>query len=405
MREKIVTGIDVGSSQVTCIIGHRAEDEQLPTVVGVGMVEGSGLRRGVVTDVEETVRAIKAAAEEAERMAGLSVDAAYVSVNGQHINAVNNRGLIAITRSHDDIGPDDVLRVIDTAQALSMPPNHEIIHVIPRTFAVDGQGGIKDPVGMTGSRLEVDAHIITGSTPFLKNLRRVVNQANVQIADLVLAPLAASKAVLSKKQKELGVALLDIGAGTTGLIVFEEGDIYHSAVLPVGASDITNDLGIVLKTSLEIAEKLKLEHGIASPVGLSDRETIDLTRYDKREEQVVSRRFLAEIIDARLSEIFNMVRSELRKVNREGKLPAGVVLSGGAAKMPGIVDSAKQHLQLPSQVGFPLELRGMIDRLDDPRYTTAVGLMLWGMDEGENKYFASEISFGSLISKIRNLFK
>ena len=400
-----MTGIDVGSSQVTCIIGHRVEDEQLPTVVGVGMVEGSGLRRGVVTDVEETVRAIRAAVEEAERMAGLSADAAYVSVNGQHIHALNNKGIIAIARSHDEIGPDDVLRVIETAQALSIPSNHEVVHVIPRTFTVDSQPGIKDPVGMTGNRLEVDAHVITGSTPFLKNLRRVVEQANVQVADFVLAPLAASKAALSKKQKELGVALIDIGAGTTGLVVFEEGDIYHSVILPVGASDITNDLGIVLKTSLEVAEKLKLEHGIASPVGLSDREMIDLAKYDKKEEQVVSRRFLAEIVDARLSEIFNMVRKELREINRDGKLPAGVVLGGGAAKMPGIIDSAKQHLQLPAQVGFPLELRGMIDRLDDPRYTTAIGLMLWGMDEGESKYFTPEISLSSLISRIRNLFK
>lgn len=405
MREKISTGIDVGSSQVTCVIGHREENEQMPTVVGVGMVEKSGLRRGIVTDVEETVRSIVAAVQEAERMAGVSTDAAFISVNGQHIHSINNKGVIAIARSHEEIAPDDVLRAIETAQALSVPPNHEIIHVIPRTFSVDGQEGIKDPVGMTGTRLEVDAHIVTGSTPFLKNLRRVVEQARVQVADLVLAPLAASKAVLTKKQKELGVALIDIGAGTTGLVVFEEGDIYHSAIIPIGASDITNDLAIVLKTSLEVAEKLKLEHGVASPVGLSDRETIDLAKYDKKEEQVVSRRFIAEIIDARLSEIFNMVRAELRKINREGKLPAGVVLSGGAAKMPGIIDSAKQHLQLPSQVGFPLELRGMIDRLDDPRYTTAIGLMLWGMDEDAAKYFSSEISFGSLISRIRNLFK
>ncbi len=405
MKERIVSGLDVGSSQVTCIIGHRGEEEQLPSVVGVGMVENSGLRRGLVTDMETTAESIKQALLEAERMAGVGSDALYVSINGQQIKSLNNKGVVAIARSHDEITPEDVLRAIETVQALSSPPNHEILHVIPRTFSVDNQEGIKDPVGMTGHRLEVNAHVIVGGVPFIRNLRRTVEQAGAQIADLVLAPLAASKAALTKKQKELGVALVDIGAGTTGLVVFEEGDIYHSAVLPVGSSDITNDLAIVLKTLLEVAEKLKLEHGTASPVGLSDRETIDLSKYDKKEEQMVSRRFIGEIIEARLSEIFNMVREELRKVNRDGKLPAGVVLTGGGAKMPGIIDAAKKYLALPAYVGFPLELRGMIDRIDDPRYTTAIGLMLWGLDEGERGYRVPEMSLAQLITKLRNLFR
>lgn len=405
MREKTASGLDIGSSQITCVIGHRNEEETQPTVLGVGTAFHSGLRKGVVTDVEETTRAISAALLEAERMAGLPLGAAYISVNGQHIQSLNSRGVIAVGRGRDEITPDDVLRVIETAQALSLPANREVIHVIPRTFAVDGQGGIKDPVGMTGNRLEVDAHVITGSMPFNRNLRRTIEQGRVHLADLVLAPLAASKAAISKKQKELGVALVDIGSGTTGLVVFEEGDVYHSAVLPVGGADLTNDLAIVLKTSLEVAEKLKLEHGSAVPAGLSDKESIDLAKYDPKEELVVSRRFLADIIGARLGEIFGMVRNELEKVGRDGKLPAGIVLTGGAAKMPGIVDAAKRSLQLPAQVGFPLELRGMIDRLDDPRYTTAIGLMLWGMEEGESRFLARELSFGNLLSKIRSIFR
>lgn len=405
MKEKISVGIDVGDSQVVTVIGHRAEGETHPSIVGVGIHDGSGMRRGVVTDVEEAVSAISASTEEAERMAGLPAEAVYVSIAGEHIVSTNNKGLIAIARGRDEITHDDVLRVIETAQSVPVPANREILHVIPRMFMVDGQEGIKDPVGMSGSRLEVDAHVITGSTPFIKNLRRTVEQAGVTIAGFVLGPLAASKAVLSKKQKELGVVLVDIGAGTTGMVVFEEGDIYHSAVLPIGSEHITSDIAIGLKTSLDVAERVKVEYGIASPVILSEKDVIDLSKIDRDEEQVVSRRYVAEIIEARLTELFVMIKAELRKIGRDGMLPAGAVLVGGGAKLPGIVEAAKENLGLPAQLGFPIELKGMVDRMDDPRYATAIGLMLWGMEEEESKaQFLPTVDIASLVEKIKNIF-
>lgn len=405
MKEKITVGIDIGSSEVVTVIGHRQEDETHPNIIGVGIREGSGLRKGVVTDVEETVNSIVASLEEAERMAGVPIDNVYVSINGEHIKASNTRGLVSIA-ARGEISNEDVLRAIESAQTVALPANREIIHVIPRMFMVDGQEGIKDPVGMTGTRLEVDAHVITGSTPFIKNLQRTVEQAGTRVSNFVLAPLAASTAVLSKKQKELGVVVLDIGAGTTGLVVFEEGDVYHSAVLPVGSSHITADIAIGLRTSLEVAEQVKVEYGMASPVTLSDKDTIDLSKFDKSEDQVVSRRYIAEIIEARLMEIFMMVKTELRKVGRDGMLPAGVVLVGGGSKLPSIVDSAKDNLSLPAQIGFPIELRGMVDRLDDPRFATGIGLMMWGMDENHTvSAYVQEPNFGAVLSKVRNWFK
>lgn len=405
MREKISVGIDIGDSKVVAIIGHRAEGETLPSVVGVGMREGSGMRRGVVTDVEESVAAIAGAVEEAERMAGLPIEAVYISMAGDHVQATNNKGLIAITRGKEEIGHDDVARVIETAQSVPVAANREILHVIPRMFIVDDQSGIKDPVGMSGTRLEVDAHVITGSTPFIKNLKRAVEQAGVPISHLVLGPLAAAKAVLSKKQMELGVVVIDIGAGTTGMVVFEDGYIYHSAVLPVGASHITSDIALGLRTSLDVAEAVKVNYGVATPILLGDKDQIDLSKFDREEEQVVSRRYVADIIEARLAELFMMIKAELRKVGRDGMLPAGAVIVGGGAKLQGIVEAAKDHLGLPAQLGFPPEFKGMVDKLNDPRYTTAIGLMLWGMDEEDHQTMSfPTVDFAGIVGKIRGLF-
>jgi len=404
MREKITIGIDVGSSEVVAIVGHRGEDEIHPNIIGVGVQENSGLRKGIVTDVEETMAAVMGALDKAERMAGVPIEGAYVSINGEHIQSTNNKGLISI--AHHEISGDDMMRVIESAQTVALPANREIIHVIPRTFIVDGQDGIKDPIGMAGTRLEVDAHVITGSTPFIKNLQKTIEQGGVSISNFVLAPLAASKAVLSKKQKELGVVVIDIGAGTTGLVVFDEGDICHSAVLPIGSGHLTSDIAIGLRTSLDVAEKVKIEYGMASSLMLSDKDVVDLSRFDKSEDQQISRRYIAEIIEARLMEIFMMVKTELRKVGKDGMLPAGVVLVGGGAKLPGIIDFAKDNLGLPAQIGFPIELRGVVDKLDDPRFVTAIGLVLWGMEENSGmSSFMREPSFGGVFARLRNWFK
>lgn len=404
MREKVTIGVDVGSSEVVAIIGHRGDDEMHPNIIGVGVQENSGLRKGVITDVEETVTAVTAALDKAERMAGVPIEGAYISINGEHVQSANTKGLISV--AHHEITSDDIMRVIESAQTVALPANREIIHVIPRTFIVDGQDGIRDPIGMAGTRLEVDAHVITGSTHLIKNLQKTVEQAGISISNFVLSPLAASKAVLSKKQKELGVVVIDIGAGTTGIVVFDEGDICHSAVLPIGSNHLTTDIAIGLRTSLEVAEKVKIEYGMASSVLLSDKDIVDLSRFDKSEDQQISRRYIAEIIEARLMEIFMMIKTELRKIGKDGMLPAGAVLVGGGSKLPGIIDFAKVHLGLPAQIGFPIELRGVVDRLDDPRFVTAIGLVLWGMDDLNNvSGYTREPSFGGVFARLRNWFK
>jgi cell division protein FtsA len=405
MKEKIAVGIDLGSSKTVTVIGQLSEGELYPHIIGVGMQESSGLRKGVITDIEETINSLTAAIEEAERMAGVPVESAFVSISGKHIESSNQHGLVTIPRNREEIEQADIYRAIETAQAVAMPANREIIHVIPKTFTVDGQTGIRDPLGMSGARLEVDAHVVTDLVPHIRNLRKATEQAGLRAVNFVFGPLAAAKAVLNKKQKELGVVLIDIGHSTTGLVVYEEGDIYHSTVLPIGSDHITSDIAITLRTSMDVAEKVKMEYGSASPVMLSDKDTIDLSKFDNSEEELISRRYLAEVIQARLVEILLMVRSELKKVGRDSLLPAGAVLVGGGASLPGLVELTKDQLGLPVQLGFPMELKGMVDRLDDPRYTTAIGLMLWGIDEEESGFHAPRFNFGSLWDNVSQWFK
>lgn len=405
MQEKTAVGIDLGSSKVVTVIGQRGEGEVHPEIVGVGIQESSGLRKGVITDLEETVGALTASIEEAERMAGIPVEGAFVSINGKHIDSSNQHGLVTVPRGNEEIDQRDVYRVVETAQTVAMPPNREIVHVIPQTFTVDGQSGIKDPIGMTGARLEVDAHVITDLEPHIRNHRNALEGAGINSVDFVFSALASAQSALDRRQQELGVVLIDIGHSTTSMVVIEEDDVYHSAVLPIGADNVTADIAITLKTSMEVAEKVKQEYGSANPVLLSDKDTIDLANIDDSEDRVISRRHVAEVIQARLKEILTMVQGELKKIGRDGQLPAGAVLVGGGALTPGLIDLTKEELGLPASLGFPLELKGMVDRLDDPRYTTATGLMLWGMDEESPDFQAPDISLQSLYERFTDLFQ
>jgi cell division protein FtsA len=270
--------------------------------------------------------------------------------------------------------------VINAAQAISIPANKEIIHIIPESYSLDDNKEIKDPLGMNGVRLEVDAIIIEGSTPFIKNLTKCFEQAKINISDFVLAPLAAAKSTLTKRQKELGVVLVDIGGGTTSMAVFEENNLIHTNILPIGGNHITNDIAIGLRTSVDIAEKVKLEYGNALPREINKKEEINLAEIDSNEEGIVSRYHVAEIIEARLEEILSLVNKELIAIGRERLLPAGVVLTGGTAKMTGAVDLAKDILGLPAQTGFPMQVGGLVDKVDEPTFVTVVGLVLWGLE-------------------------
>lgn len=375
----LIAGLDIGSTAVRLAVAQTTSHDHLQ-VVGLAEVPSEGIHKGVVTSIEDAVSAISSCLEKAERLTGTPIEHAWVGINGSHILAQSSHGVIAVAKPNGEIGEDDVNRVVEAAQAVATPPNYEILHVLPRSFAVDSQGSIKDPVGMTGVRLEVEAQIIQGQSAQIKNLTKCVYRTGLDIDDLVLAILANAEVVLSKRQKELGVVVVNIGGATTSLLVCEDGDALHAAVLPVGSGHITNDLAIGLRTSIDIAEKLKVDYGHAVPEEVGKREEINLGEFSS-EESVVNRREVSEIIEARLEEIFDLVDRELTKLDRSGKLPAGIVLTGGGAKLSGMVDVAKRRLRLPASIGYPLEVASPLERVNDLAFTTALGLVRWGVQQ------------------------
>lgn len=383
-RKDLLVGIDIGSSKVRTVIAQIISEEEKPRIIGVGVSDSEGLRKGIISDLEEAARSIHDSVEKAEMNAGVKINKAVINIGGSHITSQNSKGVVAVGRADGEVAEDDVKRVINAAQAISVPANKEILHIVPKDYSLDEQHNIKDPVGMNGVRLEVDALIIEGSSPFIKNLIKSAEQAEVEVSELVLSPLAAAKAVLTKRQKELGVVLIDIGAGTTSLAVFEENDLLYTSVLPIGGGHITNDIAIGLRTSIDVAEKVKLEYGDAMSGEISKKEDINLSEIDSNEEGMVSRYHVCEIIEARLEEIFTMVNKELKKIGREKLLPAGAIITGGTAKLPGIIDLAKNVLGLPAQTGFPMPMGGLVDKVDDPSFATVIGLVDWEMDNSQS---------------------
>lgn len=399
-KEQYITGLDIGTAYIRAVQGKLTEKEGgVLNVVGAAEVESTGIRKGVLVDIEEAVSCISSVLEKVERMTGMPVESVNVSVSGSHISTQSSHGVIAVSRPDGEITEADVVRCIDASQAISVPQNREILHVFPKSFALDGQGGIKDPLGMSGVRLEVDTLIVQAGLPFVKNLTRCIAQAGLEIQDLVLAPLAASETCLSKRQKDLGVCLIDLGAGTTSLAVYEEGDLLHAAVIPVGAMHITNDLAIGLRSSVETAEHVKLAYGHSNIKAVGKNEEVDLSKIDPSETETVSRSYVVEIIEARLEEIFDLALKELKLIGRDGKLPAGVVLSGGGSRLPGAVEFAKKHLRLPASLGRPQGVNTVIDKVDDPAFATAVGLVLWGQKYGHGSFNAS-----GLLSSVKKVF-
>lgn len=412
-REQILVGLDIGTSNVRVVVAQQLGEDKPPQVIGVGKVPSAGVRHGAIVDIDETIKCITEAVEKAEKVTGIPIEECYVSIGGNHIMSKGSKGVIAVSRADGEISNEDVTRVIEAASAISLPANREIVHLIPRNFNIDSQESIKNPVGMSGVRLEVDALMIEGGSPFIKNLNKCVSEAGINIKELILSVLAASRATLTKRQKELGVVLLDMGGGTTSMCVYEESDIIHLAVLPIGGSSITNDLAIGLKTSIEVAERVKLEYGSVMPLEINKKDQIDLSKISNSEEGVVLRRKVADIIEARLQEILGMCAKELKKIGRMGLLPAGVVLTGGGAKMPGIIDLSKIELGLPVQIGFPMELEGVVEKIDDPAYATNVGLILWGKDLIEKNQrrnplgipFFGVNSMSNTVNRMRKWFK
>jgi cell division protein FtsA len=405
-KHKVIAGLDIGNSKIRVIVAVLEEDSHLPNVIGVGVSPSNGLRKGNIIDVEETVNNISSALEDAERMAGEPVHHVFLGIGGDHISSQDSKGVIAISHSGNEIIEDDVDRVLEAAQAVSIPSNRRILRIIPKSFTVDEQSGIKYPVGMTGIRLEVLAHLVTGLVPAVKNVEKCVHQAGVDINDIIPSGLAAAEAVLTKRQKELGVVVIDIGSGGANLAVFEEGTVLHSASLPIGGENVTNDIAIGLRTSIDTADKIKIEYGSCIPEDVHDRETIDLSLLSKIDTQTVSKKQLAEIIQARYHEIFLMVKDELAKVQRDGMLPAGAILTGAAVKMPGVLDLAREILNLPVQIGFPTNYEGVVDKIEDPAYATGIGLVIWGSRfQGDGyglKLDLKNVSFDKLAGGVKN---
>ncbi len=409
-KARIVAGLDMGNSKIRVVVAVLEENSHVPNVIGVGVAPSGGLRKGSVIDVEETVNNISSALEDAERMAGEPIHHVFVGLGGDHISSQDSKGVIAISHSGNEIIEDDVDRVLEAAQAVAIPNNRRILRIIPKYFTVDEQTGIKYPVGMTGIRLEVLAHLVTGLVPAVKNIEKCVHQSGVDINDIIPAGLASAEAVLTKRQKELGVVVIDVGCGGTNVTIFEEGTVLHTAALPVGGDNVTNDIAIGLRTSIDTAEKIKIEYGTCLPEDVHDRETIDLSLLSKIDTQTVSKKQLAEIIQARYHEIFLMAKDELTKVQRDGMLPAGAILTGAAVKMPGVIDLSREVLNLPVQIGFPTNYEGVVDKIEDPAYATAIGLAIWGSRfQGETplglKLDLKSIDFPKMVQGIKSWFR
>jgi len=375
-NSRYAVGIDIGTTTVRCVVAHIDGSTGSPTIVGVGSAPNSGMRKGTVVNLSGPAQAIDDALGEAERMSGYQVNDATISINGTHILSTHADGMIAVGMADHEITHDDLARIEEVATLGKVPANREILEVVPHAYKLDGQDNIKDPLGMTGTRLEIDAHVVSALAPHLTNLQKSADAAKVTPRSIIVAGVAAARAVLGEQQLENGVALIDIGGSTTNIAIYEEGDLQYLAVLPVGGVNITNDLAIGLKTDPEVAERIKLEHASAvarrEHAGISikhDGETISFQTND-----------IDEIVEARLEEIFELIQKEFKKAGRAGKLPSGVVLTGGTAQLKGIVEYAKEYLGLAARTGKTSGYGGVADNIEKPQFATAVGLMLIDAD-------------------------
>jgi len=415
-KSKIVAAIDAGSSKISTLIAQISVDgltgETSINVIGASSLSSRGIKKGQIVDIEEAVEAIISSVEAAERMAGYNLESVFVSIGGGHIHSQNSHGVVAVSDPSGEITQNDVDRVIEAASAISLPTSREVIHVLPREFIVDGESGVRDAVGMSGVRLEVDTHIVSAAASSIKNVRKAVNEVGIQIEDLVFSGLASGEAILSPTEKELGCVLIDIGGGTTSIVVYTDGSLSYSGVIPVGARNVTNDLAIGLRVSLETAEKIKIALSTKKK-DESDSDEMDLEKLGVTEIKKVSRKTLLEgIIRPRLNEIFTMVKIELDREGLTNRIPSGVVITGGGAETAGAIDSAKRMLSLPVRIGVPKGVGGLIDDIMTPSFATAVGLLIYGArlrPESNLTSFAKKMKLpsvgilGKLVDSIKNL--
>ncbi len=381
-EKNLIVGLDIGTTKVLALVGQVTESGNVE-VIGIGSHPSFGLKRGVVVNIESTVQSIQRAIEEAELMAGCEIQSAFTGIAGNHIRSLNSHGIVAIRDR--EVSRADIERVIDAARAVAIPADQKVLHILPQEFIIDNQEGVREPIGMSGVRLEAKVHIVSGAVSAAQNIIKCVGRCGLEVSDIILEQLASSYTVLNEDEKELGVCLVDIGGGTTDIAIFTDGAIRHTAVIPIAGDHVTNDIAVALRTPTKCAEEIKVKHGHAIPVRVAELEaSFEVPSVAQRPPRQLSRTSLSEVINARYEELFRLVRNELIKSGLEKLLAAGIVLTGGASKVDGAIELAENIFNMPVRLGKPQKVRGLTDVLDNPSYATGVGLLLYGLKQQES---------------------
>jgi len=402
--KKMIVGLDIGTSKITAIVGEVNEDGELE-IVGIGSHPSRGLKKGVVVNIESTVQSIQRCVEEAELMAGCQIHSVYAGIAGSHIRSMNSHGIVAI--KDREVSISDVERVIEAARAVAIPADQRVLHVMPQEFVIDQQEGIREPVGMSGVRLEAKVHLVTGAESAAQNIIKCVRRCGLEVDDIILEQLASSFSVLTDDEKELGICLVDIGGGTTDVAVFTEGAIKHTAVIPIAGDQVTNDIAVAMRTPTQYAEEIKIKYACALRQLANPDDTIEVPSVGDREPRRLSRQTLAEVVEPRYEELLSLVHAELRRSGFEDLVAAGVVLTGGSSKMEGVVDLAEEVFHMPVRLGLPRHVTGLVDVVRNPIHATGVGLLLFGyknQSRGETSMFA-ESNVGSVLKRMKNWFQ
>lgn len=400
-EKRLIVGLDIGTSKVVAIVGEVSGDDSVD-IIGIGSHPSRGLKKGVVVNIESTVASIQRAIEEAELMAGCQIHSVYTGIAGSHIKSLNSHGIVAI--KDNEVAQSDVERVIDAAKAVAIPADQKILHVLPQEFVIDNQEGIREPIGMSGVRLEAKVHMVTGAVSAAQNITKCVARCGLDTEDVILEQLASSYAVLTDDEKELGVCLIDIGGGTTDIAIFTGGAIRHTAVIPIAGDQVTNDIAVALRTPTQFAEEIKIKYACALRQLINQDETIEVPSVGDREPRRLSRQILADVVEPRYSELFELVQAEIRRSGFESIIAAGMVITGGGSKMEGVIELAEEVFHMPVRQGMPQHIKGLVDVVKNPIYATGVGLLLYGKDDEGHHRERSTGSFDSIWDRMKSWF-
>ncbi|MCF6193195.1 MAG: cell division protein FtsA [Kangiellaceae bacterium] len=403
LEKKLIVGLDIGTSKVVAIVGEIS-NAGTTDIIGIGSHRSNGLKKGVVVNIESTVQSIQRAVEEAELMAGCQIHSVFAGIAGSHIRSLNSHGIVAIRDS--EVNSSDVERVIDAAKAVAIPADQRILHILPQEFIIDNQEGIREPIGMSGVRLEAKVHMVTGAVSAAQNIVKCIKRCGLDVDDIILEQLASSYSVLTDDEKELGVCIVDIGGGTTDIAVFTEGAIRHTAFIPIAGDQVTNDIAVALRTPTQHAEDIKIKYACALRQLTSLEDTIEVPGVGDRKSKTMSRQTLAEVVEPRYEELFTLIQAELRRSGFEEVIPAGIVLTGGSSKMEGLIELAEEVFHMPVRLGLPQGISGLVDVVKNPIHATGVGLLLYGQQQNihSNSFEEKPLSLGGLFSRMKSWF-